>query len=220
MPQPHRVHKVFVICYGCRMDPITFILFGLIVPFLFGSVPFGLLITASAGLGDIRAIGSGNVGATNVLRTGKKELALATLLADAGKGALAVIIARELGGDSAMPWVAGVAAILGHMFSPWLKFKGGKGVATSAGVLLALAWPVGLCVILVWLGVAWKFRYSSLAALSAAGSSPILAVIFADGRTALACVLIAGLIALRHRENIQRLRTGKEGKINLGKKTA
>ena len=201
------------------MDSFTLFIFGIILPFLFGSVPFGLLITASAGLGDIRNIGSGNVGATNVLRTGKKGLALATLLADAGKGILAVIIARLLGAEgSVLPLIAGIAAILGHMFSPWLNFKGGKGVATSAGVMLAVSWPVGICAILVWLFFAWRFRYSSLAALSAAAAAPILAIFFADGQTALAYFLIAILVAARHHENIKRLLAGTESKINLGNK--
>lgn len=198
----------------------TLLTFGIILPFLFGSVPFGLLITASAGLGDIRNIGSGNVGATNVLRTGKKGLALATLLADAGKGALAVIIARLLSDDgSALPLVAGGAAILGHVFSPWLNFKGGKGVATSAGVMLAVSWPVGLCAILVWLGVAWRFRYSSLAALSAAAVAPILAIFLADGQTTLAYLFFGALVTARHHENIRRLLSGTESKINLGTKS-
>lgn len=202
------------------MDIITLIIFGLAVPFLFGSVPFGLLITMSAGLGDIRNIGSGNVGATNVLRTGKKGLAFATLLADAGKGALAVILARFIGGaDSILPLLAGFAAILGHMFSPWLQFKGGKGVATSAGVILALSWPVGILAILVWLGVAWKFRYSSLAALSAAAATPILALFLASWQTALAYFFIAALVAARHHENIRRLLAGTESKISLGAKS-
>src|SRR5690606_1627330 len=146
-----------------------------------GSIPFGLLITMSAGLGDIRNIGSGNVGATNVLRTGKKHLALATLLCDTGKGALAVIIARLLSDDgSALPLIAGVAAVTGHMFSPWLQFRGAKGVATSAGVMLALSWPVGVGALLIWLGIAFAFRYSSLAALSAAAATPFLALLFTD----------------------------------------
>lgn len=200
------------------MDFSSLLIFGLVLPFLFGSVPFGLLITMSAGLGDIRNIGSGNVGATNVLRTGKKHLALATLLCDAGKGALAVIIARLLAYDnSILPLIAGVMAILGHMFSPWLQFKGGKGVATSAGVMLALSWPVGVCALLVWIGVAYKFRYSSLAALSAAAATPILALLFADWRIALTYLLIAALVFWRHEENIKRLLAGTESKISFGK---
>lgn len=200
-----------------HMDSFSFLLFGLILPFAFGSVPFGLLITMSAGLGDIRNIGSGNVGATNVLRTGKKHLALATLLCDAGKGALAVIIARLLGDHSALPLIAAVMAVLGHMFSPWLQFKGGKGVATSAGVMLALSWPVGVGALLVWIGVAYKFRYSSLAALSAAAATPFLALLFSDWQHALTYLIIAALVFWRHEENIKRLRDGTESKINLKK---
>lgn len=200
------------------MDSFSFLLFGLVLPFAFGSVPFGLLITMSAGLGDIRNIGSGNVGATNVLRTGKKHLALATLLCDAGKGALAVIIARLLGDHSALPLIAAVMAVLGHMFSPWLQFKGGKGVATSAGVMLALSWPVGVCALLVWIAVAYKFRYSSLAALSAAAATPLLALLFSDWQHALTYLVIAALVFWRHEENIKRLRAGTESKISFGKK--
>ena len=196
------------------MDFPTLLIFGLVLPFAFGSIPFGLLITLSSGLGDIRNIGSGNVGATNVLRTGKKHLALATLLCDAGKGALAVISARLWGGDdSVLPLIAAVMVILGHMFSPWLQFKGGKGVATSIGVILTLSWPVGLCALLIWLGVAYKFRYSSLAALSAAAATPFLALLFADWKIALTYLLIAALVFWRHEENIQRLRNGEESKI-------
>jgi len=204
---------------AAAMDLFTLALFGLALPFLFGSIPFGLLITAAAGLGDIRAIGSGNVGATNVLRTGHRGLALATLVADAGKGALAVILAGLIGGEGAsLPLIAGVAAVLGHMFSPWLQFKGGKGVATSAGVMLALSWPVGICAILVWLGIAWRFRYSSLAALTAAAAAPVLAVFLANGQTALAYLIIAALVAMRHHENIKRLLSRTESKISFGRK--
>jgi len=197
----------------------TLLIFGLLLPFAFGSVPFGLLITWSAGMGDIRAIGSGNVGATNVLRTGKKGLAIATLLCDAGKGALAVFIADAMGGgNSWLPLIAGVVAILGHIFSPWLGFKGGKGVATSIGVILALSWPVGVCAILVWVFMAWKFRYSSLAALTAAASTPIFALIFADWKLAIAYLCIALLVASHHQENIKRLQAGTESQISFGKK--
>jgi glycerol-3-phosphate acyltransferase PlsY len=198
----------------------SMLVFGLALPFAFGSVPFGLLITLSYGLGDIRNIGSGNVGATNVLRTGKKHLALATLLCDAGKGALAVIIARLIGGDdSILPLVAGVMAITGHIFSPWLAFKGGKGVATSIGVILALSWPVGLCAFLIWLGVAYKFRYSSLAALSAAAATPFLALMLSSWQIAMTYLIIAVLVFWRHEDNIKRLLAGEESKISLGKKS-
>jgi glycerol-3-phosphate acyltransferase PlsY len=194
--------------------------FGLIAPFLFGSIPFGLLITQSAGLGDIRNIGSGNVGATNVLRTGKKGLALATLLCDAGKGATAVILARLMAPDDLwVPLAAALFAVLGHMFSPWIGFKGGKGVATSIGVILATAWPVGVLAILIWVFMAWKFRYSSLAALSAAAATPFLALLFAPWQTAVVFIGIAGLVAWRHEGNIKRLLAGEESKISFGAKS-
>lgn len=196
------------------VDFPTLLLFGIALPFLFGSIPFGLLITISAGIGDIRNIGSGNVGATNVLRSGKKHLALATLLCDAGKGALAVIIARLLSDDgSILPLAAAVAVVLGHMFSPWLQFKGGKGVATTAGVMLGLSWPVGIMVILIWAAVAWKTRYSSLAALSAAALTPLLGLIFADWKIALTYFVIIVFVFWRHEENIRRLIAGTESKI-------
>mgnify|MGYP000247545230 CR=1 FL=1 len=137
--------------------------------YLLGSVPFGVVITRALGLGDLRKIGSGNIGATNVLRTGHKGAALATLLLDSGKGAIAVLLARWLGGEGAA-LVAGAAAFLGHLFPVWLGFKGGKGVATFLGVMLALAWPVGIAACLTWLGVALTMRISSLAALVAAGA--------------------------------------------------
>ncbi len=201
------------------MDFVSLLIFGLFLPFLFGSVPFGLLITASAGLGDIRNIGSGNVGATNVLRTGRKGLALATLLADAGKGAAAVIIANFLNnGNIWLSVFAAVAAVCGHVFSPWLKFKGGKGVATSIGVILALSWPTGLCAIAIWFGMAWRFRYSSLAALTAAAATPFLALMFAPWQIALALFVIAAIVVARHHENIRRLMNSTESKINLGSK--
>jgi len=201
-----------------HMDIFTLLIFGIAIPFLFGSVPFGLLITASAGLGDIRNIGSGNVGATNVLRTGRKGLALATLLADAGKGAAAVIIAQFLGGDSLLPMIAAIVVVLGHMFSPWLKFKGGKGVATAIGVILALSWPVGLCAVAIWLLMAWRFRYSSLAALTAAAATPFLAMLFSTWQTSTAFFIITLLVAWRHEANIKRLLSGTESKVSFGSK--
>lgn len=192
----------------------TLLFFGILLPFLFGSIPFGLLITRAFGLGDIRNIGSGNVGATNVLRTGRKDLALATLLADAGKGIAAVTLALNMGTPgSALPVIAGVAAVVGHVFSPWLGFKGGKGVATSVGVILALSWPVGVLALAIWLGMAWRFRYSSLAALTAAAATPMLALMFADTNTALAFLAIAALVAARHSANINRLMARTESKI-------
>ena len=186
----------------------------LILGYLLGSVPFGLVITKAAGLGDIREIGSGNIGATNVLRTGRKELALATLLLDGGKGAIAVAIAYLAGWR---PEVAGAAAFLGHCFPIWLAFKGGKGVATFMGTLFALHWPAGIFAGATWLMVAKTSRYSSLAALVAAAASPL--IFFAMGKVAfaLAALFMAALIAIRHRANIARLLAGAEPKIGADK---
>jgi glycerol-3-phosphate acyltransferase PlsY len=179
--------------------------------YLVGSIPFGLVLTRLAGLGDLRKIGSGNIGATNVLRTGNKGLAAATLLLDGGKGAAAVLIARAWGADLAL--VAAGAVVLGHLFPVWLKFNGGKGVATGLGVWLALAWPVGVAACATWLAVAALTRYSSLAALVAIGLTPLYAVATADMARAQVGLLLALLIILRHHENIRRLVTGREPKI-------
>jgi glycerol-3-phosphate acyltransferase PlsY len=180
--------------------------------YLLGSIPFGLILTELAGLGDVRKIGSGNIGATNVLRTGNKPLAAATLLLDGGKGAVAVVAARLLFGPEAAI-IAGGAALLGHMFPVWLKFRGGKGVATGLGVLLAIAWPVGLVACAVWLLVALLFRYSSLAALVALAASPVAAWFIADRQIAGLALFLAVLVWLRHHENIRRLLAGEEAKI-------
>lgn len=186
--------------------------------YLIGSIPFGLILTKLAGLGDIRQVGSGNIGATNVLRTGNKRLAAATLLLDVGKGAAAVLIARQLYGLEPAIW-AGAAAILGHMFPVWLKFRGGKGVATGLGILLAIAWPVALIVIGVWLLMAVLFRYSSLAALVASASAPAAAWVTHSREIAGFALFLAILVWLRHHENIVRLLKGQESKIRLGKST-
>lgn len=182
--------------------------------YLFGSVPFGLLLTRAAGLGDVRSIGSGNIGTTNVLRTGRKGLAAATLLLDGGKGAIAALIFDRWGIEYAV--IAGVAAVLGHCFPVWLGFRGGKGVATGLGVLFGLAWPVGLAACAVWLATAFALRYSSLAALVAFALSPVAAW-FLAGRERLPIALAAGLIAalvfVRHRDNILRLYRGEETRI-------
>ena len=189
----------------------------LVLGYLLGSVPFGLVITKLAGLGDIRAIGSGNIGATNVLRTGRKDLALATLLLDGGKGAIAVLVAYALGWR---PEIAGAAAFLGHCFPVWLSFKCGKGVATFLGTLLALWFPAGLFACAIWAGSAFVTRYSSLSALLAAAATPF--VLFAMGRPsfAVAAAFMCLLIYIRHRANISRLLKGEEPKIGKKKEAA
>ncbi|MEQ8229725.1 MAG: glycerol-3-phosphate 1-O-acyltransferase PlsY [Rhodospirillales bacterium] len=180
--------------------------------YLLGSIPFGLVLTRMAGLGDIRQVGSGNIGATNVLRTGHKGLALATLICDSGKGAAAALIAAYLWGAEA-GMIAGFAGVLGHNFPVWLKFKGGKGVATTLGVLLAVDFMVGLAVCATWLLVAGTFRYSSLAALGALAAAPFYAFWIVGPAMAWMAGGLAVLAVIRHKENIQRLVTGKESKI-------
>jgi len=183
--------------------------------YLLGSIPFGLVLTRVAGLGDIRKIGSGNIGATNVLRTGNKGLAAATLLLDAGKGAVAVLIAGYfLGPDAAI--MAGGGAFLGHLFPVWLKFRGGKGVATTLGILLAIAWQVGLIACAVWLIVALLLRYSSLAALIGVAAAPVAAWFVASRQIAAFALFLAAVVWIRHHENIGRLLKGQESKIRLG----
>jgi len=186
--------------------------------YLLGSIPFGLLVTRLAGLGDIRQIGSGNIGATNVLRTGRKDLALATLLLDGGKGALTVLIARLISEDLTV--IAGGAAILGHLFPVWLKFKGGKGVATTLGTLIAANWMVGIGACLVWLAMAVLFRYSSLSALIAVASAPLLALWLGTVPQAWLAAFAAVLVWIRHHENINRLLKGEEPKIGKKKEAA
>lgn len=185
--------------------------------YLLGSVPFGLVITKAAGLGDIRAIGSGNIGATNVLRTGRKDLALATLILDGGKGAIAVLIAYAVGWPAE---VAGAAAFLGHCYPVWLKFSGGKGVATFIGTLLALWFPAGVFACAIWLIVAFAFRFSSLAALGAAAASPLVLFSMSKPSFAIAAAFMAVLIFIRHHANIRRLTSGEEPKIGAKKKDA
>ncbi|HXP31914.1 MAG TPA: glycerol-3-phosphate 1-O-acyltransferase PlsY [Stellaceae bacterium] len=184
--------------------------------YLLGSVPFGLLLTRLAGLGDIRRLGSGNIGATNVLRTGRKSLAALTLVLDAGKGALAVLVARRFGAEMAA--LAAVAVVIGHIFPVWLGFNGGKGVATTGGMLLAYAWPVGLAALATWLAVALVTRYSSLAALLACVLAPIYAWLFTgDGMTTATVLVVAALVVSRHCGNIRRLLRGQESRIKLGR---
>jgi glycerol-3-phosphate acyltransferase PlsY len=187
-----------------------------IAGYLLGSIPFGLLLTQSAGLGDIRKIGSGNIGATNVLRTGRKGLAAATLLLDGGKGTLAVLIAQHWGFDTAI--LAGCAALIGHLFPVWLGFQGGKGVATSLGVLLALDWRIGLIACATWLIVAFVFRYSSLAALVALALAPVFSWLLVGRELAVVALFIAAMVWIRHHQNIRRLLAGEETKIQLGKR--
>ena len=195
----------------------TTILLAIVGGYLLGSVPFGLIITKLGGAGDVRQIGSGNIGATNVLRTGRKGLALLTLLGDGGKGAVAVLLFRHLAGEE-MAALAGGAAFFGHIFPVWLGFKGGKGVATFFGVLLAACWPVGVAAAVTWLAAAFLFRVSSLGALSAAALSPVYAVAFHQLPATVALTLVmAVVIYSRHRANIERLLAGTEPRIGGGK---
>ena len=187
--------------------------------YLLGSVPFGLVLTRLAGLGDIRQIGSGNIGATNVLRTGRKGLALATLLLDSGKGAMAALAALALF-DYQAALIAGGAAMLGHTFPVWLGFKGGKGVATALGVLFAVCWPVGLIACLTWLAVALIFRISSLSALVALAVSPVTGWWFGGIEVAVLSAGITILVFIRHSANISRLLNGSEPRISFGRKKA
>lgn len=184
--------------------------------YLSGSVPFGLIVSRLGGLGDIRKIGSGNIGATNVLRTGNKKLAAATLLLDALKGTIPVVFAKFANSEAAELAVLG--AVLGHMFPPWLKFKGGKGVATTIGVFFGLSFPMGLSFCAVWLGMAFALRISSLSALTAAALLPVYAIIWHGGDHFSVALIIAVLVWVRHRENIRRLLKGEEPKISRSKK--
>lgn len=184
--------------------------------YLLGSVPFGLVITKVFGLGDLRSIGSGNIGATNVLRTGSKPAALATLLLDSGKGAIAVLLARVLAGEDAAQ-LAGLAAFVGHCFPVWLGFKGGKGVATFLGTVLALAWPVGLACCATWLAAAGISRISSVGALAASALAALWMFVLGYPSMILLALLLAAVVWWRHSENIARIKAGTEPKI--GKKT-
>jgi acyl phosphate:glycerol-3-phosphate acyltransferase len=186
-----------------------------VVGYLFGSIPFGLVLSRLAGYGDIRAVGSGNIGATNVLRTGNKGLAALTLLLDLGKGFAAAALARHWGEPAAL--AGGLAAVLGHLYPVWLGFRGGKGVATALGVLTVIAWPVALVAGLIWLATAILFRYSSLAALVAAAAAAAYAGFVVDGRRAVLIAAIAAVVIARHRDNIRRLIAGTESRISFKK---
>lgn len=195
--------------------PVLSSLAALLLGYALGSIPFGLLLTRMAGTQDIRSIGSGNIGATNVLRTGRKGLAAATLLGDALKGTVAVLLALAwLGPEAAL--AAALGAFLGHLFPVWLGFKGGKGVATFLGVTLALAWPAALVFAVVWLSVAFATRYSSLAALVASVATALSAFFLASTPVGVLLSLLAALLWFMHRANISRLLDGTEGRI--GKK--
>jgi glycerol-3-phosphate acyltransferase PlsY len=221
----------FLLLMVANLGP--WLIYALALGYGIGSIPFGLVLTRAAGLGDIRKIGSGNIGATNVLRSGRKDLAAITLIGDAGKGVVAVLLARWFAhyagmGDQVTPIVvalAGGSAFVGHLFPVWLKFNGGKGVATFYGVLFAAMWPVGVLAALTWLAMAALFRISSLAALTAAALAPLF--VFATdvdkgGTRAMAylATFMAVLIFIRHHQNISRLLKGQEPKIGAKKDAA
>jgi acyl phosphate:glycerol-3-phosphate acyltransferase len=194
------------------MSADAFLIGAFIIGYLFGSIPFGLILTRFAGTQDLRSIGSGSIGTTNVLRTGRKDLAAATLIGDMLKGTIAVIIAGYFGGpDAAM--LAALGAFLGHLFPVWLRFKGGKGVAVYIGVLLGLFWPAALLFCLIWLAVAVITRYSSLSALIASLVTPVLLWWFGHLALAALFAVLTLLVFYAHRENIKRLLAGNEGKI-------
>jgi acyl phosphate:glycerol-3-phosphate acyltransferase len=194
------------------MGSDAFLPVALVIGYLFGSIPFGLILTRLAGTQDLRTVGSGNIGATNVLRTGRKGLAVGTLLGDALKGTAAVVLCGYLAGPNAA-MLAGLGAFLGHLFPVWLKFRGGKGVAVYIGILLGLFWPGAIFFCLLWLATAFAFRYSSVAAFVASVLTPIM--LWAFGHTALTALfaILTLLMFYMHRENIARLRAGTESKI-------
>lgn len=187
-----------------------------VIGYFLGSLSSGVIIAKMMGLGDLRQIGSGNIGATNVLRTGNKKAAVLTLIFDAGKGIVAVLLARKFLGEDAAQ-IAALMAFIGHCYPVWLGFRGGKGMATFIGVALALYWPLGLAVCATWLLVAVVARYSSLASLLAAGMSPVWAVLLNHGEMFLLLIVLAILVYGRHWKNIQRLRGGTESKIGAHK---
>jgi glycerol-3-phosphate acyltransferase PlsY len=187
-----------------------------VLSYLLGSIPFGIVITRAMGLGDLRAIGSGNIGATNVLRTGNKRAAAATLVLDAAKGGVAVLLARALVGEDAAQ-LAGLMSFLGHLFPVWLGFRGGKGVATFLGTLLALSWPVGLACCATWAVAAAITRISSLAALTAAALSSLWLVVFQEGQMIFLAVILTLLVYIRHWANLERIKKGTEPRIGQKK---
>jgi glycerol-3-phosphate acyltransferase PlsY len=194
------------------MGPEAFYPIALLIGYLLGSIPFGLILTKLAGTPDLRSIGSGNIGATNVLRTGRKGLAAATLLLDALKGTAAVIIAGYFGGPDAAT-LAGLGAFLGHLFPVWLKFRGGKGVAVYIGILIGLFWPAAIVFCAIWLVLAFALRYSSLSALTASVITPLFLWWFGHSALAALFAVLTLLLIFMHRENIKRLLAGTEGKI-------
>jgi glycerol-3-phosphate acyltransferase PlsY len=193
------------------MSSIIYDIVALAIGYLLGSIPFGLLLTRLAGTTDLRSIGSGNIGATNVLRTGRKDLAAATLLLDGLKGVAAVLIGASLSPEGGM--IAGLAAFVGHIAPVWLQFKGGKGVATFLGVLFGLSWPAALVFCVVWLSAAALSRYSSLGALTASAAAPVALFLLGHSAEALVVAAMAAIVFYRHRENIARLRAGTETRI-------
>src|ERR1700686_2597601 len=197
---------------GTAMSPEALLPVAFVLGYLLGSIPFGLVLTKLAGTQDLRSIGSGNIGATNVLRTGHKGLAAATLICDMLKGTLAVVIAGYFGGPNAA-MLAALGAFLGHLFPVWLKFRGGKGVAVYMGVLLGLFWPAALVFCLIWLATAFTSRYSSLSALVASFVTPIFLWWFGHPALASLFAVLTLLLFYMHRENIKRLQAGTEGRI-------
>ena len=193
------------------MDSFLYDALALAIGYLLGSIPFGLLLTRLAGTSDLRAIGSGNIGATNVLRTGRKDLAAVTLLLDALKGTAAALIGAQLSPEGGM--IAGFAAFIGHIAPVWLKFKGGKGVATFLGALFGLHWPTALVFCAVWLTTAALSRYSSLAALVASAAAPVALFLLGRGGEAVVVAVMAAIVWRKHRDNIARLRAGTESRI-------
>jgi glycerol-3-phosphate acyltransferase PlsY len=187
-----------------------------VLAYLLGSIPFGIVITRAMGLGDLRAIGSGNIGATNVLRTGNKRAAAATLILDAAKGGVAVLLARVVVGEDAAQ-MAALMSFLGHLFPVWLGFRGGKGVATFLGTLLALAWPVGLACCATWAVAAAVTRISSLAALTAAALSSLWLVVFGQGQMIFLAIILTVLVYIRHWANLERIKAGTEPRIGQKK---